>query len=88
VNFTLLETVGLHVPNRNFRDFSLFNVDFKSRKSPSVQCASAANALDSDIDIFIGRSVSVIKVLLNLHVNKRAIKKMENLKNIQKPLGI
>ena len=73
VNFTLLETVDLRVPNRNFRDFSLFNVDFKSRKPPSVQCASAANSLDSDTDIFIGRSVSVIKVLLNLNVNKREI---------------
>jgi len=28
---TISETVGLRVPNRNFRDFSLFSVDFKSR---------------------------------------------------------
>jgi hypothetical protein len=28
---TLLETVGRSVPNRNFRKFSLFNVEFKRR---------------------------------------------------------
>jgi hypothetical protein len=36
------------VPNRNFRDFSLFNVDFKRRNCPSARCASAANAIDRD----------------------------------------
>jgi hypothetical protein len=56
---TLLETAGLHVPNRNFRDFSLFNVDFKRRTCHSARCASAANAIDSDNDIFNGRSVWV-----------------------------
>ena len=55
----LLETVGLRVPNRNFRDFSLFNVDFKRRISPSDRRVSKANVIDSDIDIFTGRSVSV-----------------------------
>jgi len=48
---TLSGTVDLRVPNRNFRDFSLFNVDFI--------CASAANAIDTDTDIFNGRSVSL-----------------------------
>jgi hypothetical protein len=47
----LLETVGLRVPNRNFRDFSLFSVDFKSRNFPSVRFALAADAIDSDTDI-------------------------------------
>ena len=32
----LSETVGLHVPDRNFRHFNLFNVDFKSRDFPSL----------------------------------------------------
>jgi len=52
-----LEPAGLRVPNRNFRDFSLFNVDFKCRNRPSARCALAANAIDSDADIFNGRSV-------------------------------
>jgi hypothetical protein len=73
VNFTLLESVDLRVPIRNFRGFSLLNVDFKSRNSPSARCASAASAIGSDTDIFIGCSVSVIKMLLNLHVNEREI---------------
>jgi hypothetical protein len=29
---TRLETVGFHVPNRNLRDFTLFNVVFKRRQ--------------------------------------------------------
>ena len=58
---TLLETFGLRMPNRNFRDFSLFNVDFKRRNSPSARCSSAANGIGSDTDIRVynGRSVSV-----------------------------
>ena len=31
---TLMETVGLRVPNRNFRDFCFFNVDFKRLNCP------------------------------------------------------
>ena len=34
---TLLENVGLHVPNQNFRDFSLFIVDFKRRTCHSAR---------------------------------------------------
>ena len=48
---SLSETVDLRVPNRNFRDFSLFNVDFI--------CASVANAIDTDTYIFNGSSISV-----------------------------
>jgi hypothetical protein len=55
---TLLQTVDLRVTNRNFRDLSLFTVDFKSRNCPSPRCAPAAKVIASDIDIFIGRSVS------------------------------
>ena len=40
-----METFGLRVPNRNFGEFSLVNVDFKSRKSPSTGCASAPSAV-------------------------------------------
>jgi hypothetical protein len=55
----ILEIVDLRVPNRNFTDFSLLNVDFKYRKCPSARRASAANAIDSDTDIFNRRSVLV-----------------------------
>jgi hypothetical protein len=56
---TLFETVVSRVLNRNFRDFSLMNVDFKRRNCPYAGCASPANAIDSDIGIFNGRSISV-----------------------------
>ena len=38
----LLETVVPRVLNRNFRNFSLINVDFKRRNCPYAGCASAA----------------------------------------------
>jgi hypothetical protein len=38
----------------------LFNVSFKHRNGPSAKWASAANTIDGDIDIFNGRSVSII----------------------------
>ena len=59
---TLLEAVGLGVPNQNFRDFGLYNADFKRRKCPTARCTSAANAIDSDTDIFNGRSVAAIVI--------------------------
>jgi hypothetical protein len=54
----LLETVGLQVPHTNFREWSWLNVDCKRRNS-LARCASAANATESDTDIFNGRLVSV-----------------------------
>jgi hypothetical protein len=48
---TVLKKVGLHVPNRNCRDFSLFNVD-----CPSGRRASTANAIDGDNDLCSGQS--------------------------------
>jgi hypothetical protein len=60
---TLLETVGLRVPNRNFRDFKLFYVNLNCRICPSARCASAANAIIGDICIFNGRSVLINDLL-------------------------
>ena len=51
---TLLETVGLCVPDDKFRDFIVFNVDYKGRNCPSARCTLAENALDSDTDILSG----------------------------------
>ena len=51
ISLPFSETVDIRVPNRNFREFSLFNVDFI--------CASATNAIDKDTYIFNRRSVSV-----------------------------
>ena len=57
---TLLETVGLPVPNRNIREFSLFNVESKRRNCPSARLASAANGVGSNSDI-----CNVLSVLVN-----------------------
>ena len=59
----LLETVSLRVANRNFRDFGFFNVDLKRRNFPSARNASAANAIDSDIDMFNRSSISTDAML-------------------------
>ena len=56
---TILKAVDFGVPNHNFRDFSLFNVDFKRRNCLTARCVSAANAIDSYTDIFNELSVSV-----------------------------
>jgi hypothetical protein len=60
---TLLETVGLRGPNRNFTDFKLFHVNLNCRNCPSARCASAANAISGDISIFNGRSVLINDLL-------------------------
>ena len=62
--YYLLKTVGLRVPNRNFRDFQLFHVDLNLRNCPSARCASAANAISRDTCIFNGRSVLINDLLL------------------------
>ena len=59
---TPLESFGQRVLNGNFRDFSLFNVEFKRQNCPSTRCISAANSIDSDTDVFDGRSVSAILI--------------------------
>jgi hypothetical protein len=61
---TLLETVGLRVPNRNFTDFKLFHVNLNSRNCPSARCASATNAISRHTCIFSGRSVLINDLLL------------------------
>ena len=53
----LLKKVGLRVPNRDCKDFTLFNVDLKRRNCPSARRSSTANATDGDNDLFSGRSV-------------------------------
>jgi hypothetical protein len=60
----LLETVGLRVPNRNFRDFKLFHVNLNLRNCPSARCTSAANAISGDTCTFNGRSVLINDLLL------------------------
>jgi hypothetical protein len=49
---SVLEIVGLRVPARYIRDFALFNVCSSCKNCPSATCASAANIICRDVDIF------------------------------------
>ena len=42
----------LRVPNRNLRDFSLFNVGQERHNRPSARNASMANAISTDNGLF------------------------------------
>jgi hypothetical protein len=65
---TLVETVGLRVSNRDFRDFKLFHVDFSRRKCPSARWASAANGISRNICTLNCRPVLINDLLPGLRV--------------------
>jgi hypothetical protein len=60
---SLLEVVGLRVPTRYFRDFSTFNVSPLNKNRPSARCASAANVVCRDFDVFKTSVVSLSHIL-------------------------
>jgi hypothetical protein len=53
----LTAIVGLRVPALCIRDFTLFSVCSSSRYCPSARCASAANVICRDIDVFGAKPV-------------------------------
>jgi hypothetical protein len=59
----VLEIVGLRVPARHIRDFALFNVCSSCKNCPSARCASAANIVCRDVDVFDVRSVRLNRFL-------------------------
>jgi hypothetical protein len=56
---SVLENVGLQVPARYIRDFSLFISRSSSKNCPSARCASAAVAAYRDVDVFGTGTVSL-----------------------------
>ena len=49
---TTTTIVGLDVPNRNFKDFNIFNFEFNVETVlRSARCASATSAIDSDTGV-------------------------------------
>jgi hypothetical protein len=60
---SLLETVGIHVPVRNFRDFPFFTVGSSHKSCPSARSTSAANTMCKDIDIFSKQLVTLYHIL-------------------------
>jgi hypothetical protein len=57
-------SVGLRVPIRHLRDFPLFYVCPTMKNCPSARCASAANVVCRDFDIFRRHNVSLEHILL------------------------
>jgi hypothetical protein len=60
---SVLETVGLRVPVRYIRDFTMFNVCSSSKICPSARCDSAANVVCRDVDIFGTKTLSLKHIL-------------------------
>jgi hypothetical protein len=60
---SVLEIVGLRVPARYIRDFALFNVCSSCKNCPSGRCASAANVVCRDVDVFGARNVLLNRFL-------------------------
>jgi hypothetical protein len=56
---SVLETVGLWVPPRYIREFSVLSVRSFSTNFPSPRCASAANAVCRDVNVFRTKTVSL-----------------------------
>jgi hypothetical protein len=60
---SVLETVGLRVPARYIRDFAWFNFCPSSKNCPSARCASAANVVCRDFDVFGAKTVLLNNIL-------------------------
>jgi hypothetical protein len=56
---SVLEIIGLRVPARYIRDFVLFNVCSSRKNCPSARCASAANVVCKDVDVFGAGNVHI-----------------------------
>jgi hypothetical protein len=56
---SLLRNISLHVPPSNLREFSLFGACPYDKHCPSAWCASAANVVGKDLDIFAIGEVSL-----------------------------
>jgi hypothetical protein len=66
---SLLETVYFRVSVQYVRYFSLFNVCSSIKNCSFARCASAANVVCRDVDLFGGTSVSLNHVLKLLFLN-------------------
>jgi hypothetical protein len=50
--YSIMDTVGLHIPAKQIRDVSTFRVKNVSRLSPSTRCVIAANSICRSLDFF------------------------------------
>jgi hypothetical protein len=56
---SIMNTVGLRVPTKHIRDFSIFIARGVSRLSPSSRCVKAANDICKFLDVFNKQCVSL-----------------------------
>jgi hypothetical protein len=61
---SVLEIAGLRVPARYIRDFALFNVCSSCKNCPSARCASAANVVCRDVDVFGANNVLLNHIIV------------------------
>jgi hypothetical protein len=64
---SLLENVSLRVPPSYLRNFSLFAVCPSNKPCPSARYAYAANAMGTDLEIFVIGAVSLNHIYTQLH---------------------
>jgi hypothetical protein len=60
---SVLDIAGLPAPARYIGDFALFNVCFSSKNCPSARCASAANVVCRNVDVFGAKNVLLNHIL-------------------------
>jgi hypothetical protein len=60
---SFLEAVGLRVPTRYLRDVYIFSFSPSFKNCPSARCASAANVVCRDFDVFKTNTVSLSHIL-------------------------
>jgi hypothetical protein len=60
---SVLEIVGHRDPSRYIRDSDLFDVCSSSKNCPSARCASAANIVCINIDVFGAKNVLLNYIL-------------------------
>ena len=65
-----LDIIGLRVPTRNLRDFSLFHVSSYYKNCPSGRCVTAANSICNNMDVFRRNLLHLIRCNNLLHYFK------------------
>jgi hypothetical protein len=65
-----MDIIGLRIPTRNLRDFSLFHVSSSYTNCPSGRCATAANSVCNQLDVFRRQIVTLGCDIILLHYYK------------------
>jgi hypothetical protein len=61
-SLSTLDIIGLRVPTRNLRDFSLFYISLYYKNCPPGRCVTAANSICNHMDVFRREFVTLSKM--------------------------